>query len=98
MLMQNELVAARVVAGKAGVANRAHVQGLPLNGRNLMAYAKLAPGSPPPPTSSAIEEAREMENAAANGQGLGDLFEYKLKDRVTLKKNQSALVPIVQTG
>jgi hypothetical protein len=36
-------------------------------------------------------------DTAASGQGLGDLFEYKLKDRVTLKKNQSALVPIVQT-
>ncbi len=35
--------------------------------------------------------------AAASGQELGDLFEYKLKDRVTLKKNQSALVPIAQT-
>ena len=35
--------------------------------------------------------------AAANGQGLGDLFEYKLKDKITLKKNQSALVPIAQT-
>jgi hypothetical protein len=35
-------------------------------------------------------------NAAASGQGLGDLFEYKLKDKVTLKKNQSALVPIAQ--
>ena len=40
---------------------------------------------------------REMSAAAASGQGLGDLFEYKLKDRVTLKKNQSALVPIAQT-
>ncbi len=39
----------------------------------------------------------KLSEAAANGQGLGDLFEYKLKDRVTLKKNQSALVPIVQT-
>jgi hypothetical protein len=38
-----------------------------------------------------------LSSPAANGQGLGDLFEYKLKDRVTLKKNQSALVPIVQT-
>ena len=38
-----------------------------------------------------------MVAAAANGQGLGDLFEYKLKDRVSLKKNQSALVPIAQT-
>src|SRR5215475_8455809 len=54
---------------------------------------------PPPPvlTANAIAEAREMSDAAANGQGLGDLFEYKLKDRVTLKKNQSALVPIAQT-
>jgi len=38
-----------------------------------------------------------MGEAAASGQELGDLFEYKLKDRVTLKKNQSALVPIAQT-
>jgi hypothetical protein len=35
--------------------------------------------------------------AAARGQELGDLFEYKLKDRVTIRKNESALVPIVQT-
>ncbi|HWT87994.1 MAG TPA: carboxypeptidase regulatory-like domain-containing protein, partial [Candidatus Angelobacter sp.] len=87
----------RGLAGKMAVANRARIQGLPLNGSNLMAFAKLAPATPPPPTSNAIDEAREMENAAASGQGLGDLFEYKLKDRVTLKKNQSALVPIVQT-
>lgn len=38
-----------------------------------------------------------MGEAAASGQELGDLFEYKLKDPVTLKKNQSALVPIAQT-
>jgi hypothetical protein len=38
-----------------------------------------------------------MGEAAASGRELGDLFEYKLKDRVTLKKNQSALVPIAQT-
>jgi hypothetical protein len=34
--------------------------------------------------------------AAAQGADLGDLFEYKLKDRVTIHKNESALVPIVQ--
>jgi hypothetical protein len=33
--------------------------------------------------------------AAASAQQLGDLFEYKLKERVTIRKNQSALVPIV---
>jgi len=85
--------------GKAGVANRAHVAGLPLNGRDFKAMAGLPAGvlAPPPPTPNAIDEARQMESAAASGQGLGDLFEYKLKDRVRLKKNQSALVPIVQT-
>ncbi len=33
---------------------------------------------------------------AAQGASLGELFEYKLRDRVTIHKNQSALVPIVQ--
>jgi hypothetical protein len=33
----------------------------------------------------------------AQGGMMGDLFEYKLRDRVTIRKNQSALVPIVQT-
>ena len=32
----------------------------------------------------------------ARSQELGDLFEYQLKDRVTIRKNQSALVPILQ--
>jgi hypothetical protein len=54
-------------------------------------------GAPMAIPSNALESAREMTGAAATGQDLGDLFEYKLKDRVTLKKNQSALVPIAQT-
>ncbi len=32
----------------------------------------------------------------AETRDLGDLFEYQLKDRVTIHKNQSALVPILQ--
>jgi hypothetical protein len=35
-------------------------------------------------------------DAAAVSQVLGDLFEYKLKDPVTILKNRSALVPIAQ--
>jgi hypothetical protein len=34
---------------------------------------------------------------AAQGNKLGDLFQYTLKDRVTIHKNESALVPIIQT-
>ena len=50
-----------------------------------------------PIAPGAVENSISQMNAAANGAGLGDLFEYKLKDRVTLRKNQSALVPIAQT-
>lgn len=59
--------------------------------RNFTAIAALAPGV------STISEARRQLEAAAQGSELGDLFEYKLKDRVTIHKNESALVPIVQT-
>jgi hypothetical protein len=36
-------------------------------------------------------------DSVAQSHELGDLFEYKLKDRVTIRKNQSALVPILQS-
>jgi hypothetical protein len=35
--------------------------------------------------------------AAAAARELGDLFEYKLKDPITIRKNNSAMVPIVQS-
>lgn len=34
--------------------------------------------------------------AAATSKNLGDLFEYNLKQKITIGKNQSALVPILQ--
>ncbi|HEX6973269.1 MAG TPA: DUF4139 domain-containing protein [Vicinamibacterales bacterium] len=53
-----------------------------------------APPPPPAPALSAYERVGEM-SAAATGAEMGDLFEYRLKEPVTLRKNQSALVPIV---
>jgi hypothetical protein len=35
--------------------------------------------------------------SAAAARELGDLFEYKLKDPITIAKNRSALVPIVNS-
>src|SRR5712692_8697237 len=55
---------------------------------------------PAPPAGvdeAEVEEAREESEPNAEGNALGDLFEYKLKERVTIRKNQSALVPILQT-
>src|SRR4029077_20338096 len=50
-------------------------------------------GGPAPPEPAAIEEedvedARVESEPAAEAQALGDLFEYKLKERVTIRKNQ----------
>jgi hypothetical protein len=39
----------------------------------------------------------ESATTVSESRELGDLFEYKLRDRVTIRKNQSALVPILQT-
>jgi hypothetical protein len=49
------------------------------------------------PEEAEVEEAREESEPVAEGNTLGDLFEYKLKEKVTIRKNQSALVPILQT-
>ncbi len=98
--------------GLSGVANRPHVGIGGGRGGGVMrgVAGRVQGGSmggvvggmggappPPPPSAASLEEARAMGEAAASGQELGDLFEYKLKDKVTLKKNQSALVPIAQT-
>jgi len=56
------------------------------------------PAPPPPPAApmprDVYEQARNVD-PQASAAALGDLFEYKIKEPITLKKNQSALVPIV---
>ena len=81
-----------VVSKLSAVANRPHV-GPGVGSGGGVGGGAFSAG----PSVASLEEARAMGEAAASGQELGDLFEYKLKDRVTLKKNQSALVPIAQT-
>jgi hypothetical protein len=44
-----------------------------------------------------VDEARARAEAAARARELGDLFEYKLKEPISIPKNRSALVPIVQS-
>ena len=41
-----------------------------------------------------FEQARNLDPQAA-AASLGDLFEYRIKEPITLRKNQSALVPIM---
>jgi hypothetical protein len=54
--------------------------------------------APPPKPAMSPEEARQQLQAAALGRDLGDLFEYHVKGAVTIHKNQSALVPIIQSN
>jgi hypothetical protein len=49
--------------------------------------------APPPP----VTDYMAALSPAATGQDLGDLFEYKMKQPVTIRKNESALVPILNT-
>jgi hypothetical protein len=52
------------------------------------------PSAPPPPVVDYLSNVAP----AAEGQDLGDLFEYKLTQPVTIRKNESALVPIVNAA
>jgi hypothetical protein len=76
-------------------------------GETVQVSSSLSVAAPPPPPPvgtpesamrmdavEAYERVRESQ-AAASAQELGDLFEYRIKEPVSLLKNQSALVPIV---
>jgi hypothetical protein len=49
------------------------------------------------PDATIVADQLESGTTVGQSQEVGDLFEYKLKDRVTIRKNQSALVPILQS-
>lgn len=50
-----------------------------------------------PGTVDYAQQIQQQGSAATSGD-LGDLFEYTLKEPVTIKRNQSALVPILNTA
>jgi hypothetical protein len=94
-----------VAAPNAGVANGA----LSANYDSQALYALKQPMAVSAGTGGGVgggafkvgrpEMAQTLEAATTTAQtrDLGDLFEYKLKDHVTIRKNQSALVPILQS-
>ncbi len=46
--------------------------------------------------NSEVSVAAEATGSEAEGKSAGDFFEYKIKQKITIGKNQSALVPILQ--
>src|SRR5207244_1229061 len=97
----DRMVAGGVPGGVAGGVMGGVIGGVGSgSGRASRLMAPMPALGPPPapmPEEEAVEEAREESEPFAEGNTLGDLFEYKLKERVTIRKNQSALVPILQT-
>ncbi|HTV00838.1 MAG TPA: hypothetical protein VMF13_09885 [Luteitalea sp.] len=66
---------------------------------NAGAPARFSPAPPPPPAApapGAVMARLSQSQAAATGADLGDLFEYSLKEPITIRRNESALVPILQ--
>jgi hypothetical protein len=56
--------------------------------------AGLAPAPPPPPSYEEVASASLAANT--NTAAFDDFFEYKLTEPITIRKNESALVPILQ--
>ncbi len=65
------------------------VASLPLNGRNRLNLAMISPGA-------AIRDADSGVEADVETQDIGELFEYRIAHPVTIKRNSSALIPILQ--
>lgn len=84
------------VAAESGRSGRRGVTG----GGAVGGLVGGLPAAPPPPAAPAepspdiYAQVRDL-GSRADASSLGDLFEYRIKEPVTLRKNQSALVPIV---
>ncbi len=87
-------------------------ENLPMNGRNTQQMAQLAPGAAQSTefarnatgfaavttgVRSALTSGESGVEAAAQGEEMGDLFEYRIEQPVTVNRNRSALIPIIQT-
>jgi hypothetical protein len=77
---------------------------LPVKGRSISSLVAIAPGlvdvtggdrDAPSITESMLND--QSVQTAASGQEVGDLFEYKIEQPVTVNRDRSALIPIIQT-
>ena len=85
----------------------AQVNNLPINGRRDSNLVNLSSGTANDFTvdgvaaetsvSTALTTGNSGVTAAATGDEVGDLFEYKIEQPVTVLHDRSALIPIVQT-
>jgi hypothetical protein len=68
-----------------------------ISARSLTQMAQVQSAAPAAQvTTGQLSGWLESQSPEAEGQSLGDFFEYKINQKVTINKNQSALVPILQ--
>ena len=68
-----------------------------ISARSLTQMAQVQSAAPAAQvTNGQLSGWLESQSPEAEGQSLGDFFEYKINQKVTINKNQSALVPILQ--
>ncbi|HKG21027.1 MAG TPA: hypothetical protein VKC34_03945 [Blastocatellia bacterium] len=73
------------------------LKNLPLNQRAFKDLAGAPPAAPAPSMSEAIRSGESGVETAASGGEVGDLFEYRIEQPVTVRRDRSALIPILQT-
>ncbi|HSO73536.1 MAG TPA: hypothetical protein VLU47_01765 [Blastocatellia bacterium] len=86
------------VGGVADGERKQSIDQLSLQGRRFNQPAKLKPSAPPSPEIGvAIAGEDSGVEAAATGAEVGDLFEYRIDQPITVRRDSSALIPILQT-
>jgi hypothetical protein len=86
------------ITANAPAISQQQILSLPLNSRVLSNNYVLAPGTPSETTvSDALTSNRSGVETAASGEEIGDLFEYRIDQPITVNRDRSALIPIVQT-
>lgn len=75
-----------------------NIQNLPLGGRSSSLFA-LTPGVVPrrATVSEVMTSGQSGVEAQTNASEVGDLFEYRIEQPVTVPRDRSALIPILQT-
>ncbi len=89
------------------LVSASEIADLPINTRNPLELAGMQPGiassnfiggaGPEVSVSDALRSEASGIMTAAIGSDIGDLFEYKIEQPVTILRDRSALIPIVQT-
>lgn len=88
------------VTADAAIGNnftRRRIEELPLNGRST--NFALTPGVSKyrAPISSVVSSGRSGVEVQTSASEVGDLFEYRIEQPVTVPRDRSALIPILQT-